>query len=156
MDLGKTSLLFHLCWKWKHDVEHCYSLPSTGHWSHFETALSNINQLVSMVLQTLCEINDCLCLEHVYPLVDHVYKFVQPFLISFSSMDELDVTYLDSIVELALQAKHDLCNVLLCCSHGHALLLSQFNKFSLKHFCVFYYKELNGGENRISHWRESH
>jgi len=129
MDLAKTSPLFHMSWKWKFDVEQCHSLlANTPHkLLHFEPALTCINRVVSMVLQTLCEINDCLCLEYVYPIVDEMYRFLQPFFVTFPlCIDEPDVFYLESIVEKAGQAKLALCEMLYHCCHGHAQLLSQY------------------------------
>lgn len=127
MDAAKTAPLFHLCWKWKYDVEQCYLQFRHHTIPGLENALACLNQLVSMVLETLCDINDCLCMDFLYPLLDSMYRFVQPFFVTLSTVDMDELHTMEPIVELAQQAQHDLCVILLNCSHGHALLLSKYN-----------------------------
>lgn len=125
MDVAKTSPLFHLCWKWKYNLEHvCLAKPICH---HLDVALSMIDELVSMVLQAMCEVHDCLCFEFVCPLVDAMFNFVEPFLvILLEKVDMTDhVTYVEWVARQAMEAKQDLCQMLHHCNH--ASLLSKYN-----------------------------
>jgi len=120
MDPAKTSPLFHLCWKWKYDIS-LWTKPCQSNLC--QQVVTRLDHLVSMVLQSMCEANDCLCFEEVYPLVDRMYRFVQPFVETLSSPDiATEITYLEWIDQMVNEARNDLYQVLHHC-HIHAHLL---------------------------------
>lgn len=154
MDPTKSAHVFHTCIQLKHDLSHfsaqfernpclCFSkLHQTDvFWVGCDNALNKINRLVSMVLQMLCETNDCLCLEHMHPIIDSMYRCVQPLLLVLSenktywqcgmiqTVVENDalVSYLEFGAKFALDSIEKLIDVLKQCDKDHLNLLSKYN-----------------------------
>lgn len=152
MDVMKTSSVFHLLIKIKYDVDKLNSVFAKPlclcHSKQFcnssfgilcEKVLGSINELVSMMLQALCETNNCLCFEHVYPLVDRMLRSVQPFIAEmfdqpqqFCLMQTVSdnvqlLLYIESTIQLVIDVKHRLSRILHDCSQSHFQLLSSYN-----------------------------
>lgn len=146
--------MFHMCVQLKYDLGHfsfvyikpnchCFSTNDQDilFWSECDGALNKINQLLSMVLQILCETKDCLCLEYMHPIIDCMYRCFQNMLVVLSDNqhyvelgmvqtlvknDEL-VLYLKSCTNVAAESIDKLNDILKQCDYNHVNLVSRFN-----------------------------
>lgn len=154
MDMQNTSHLFHLFVKLNYDITHykvlfskprclCFtSLPKhLAFWIISEDLFNKLNDLVSLSLQILCETNDCLCLDRVYPVFNDIFQWIHPLLMTFNNYENhqqqgLTQTmventrlscFLESCLEDAQRKIEHLNYILSRCDVGHYNLLSKYS-----------------------------
>lgn len=147
-----TSSIYHLCIQLKYDVgklslgfvkPHCFCfMPQYNKfWGECDNVLNATNQLVSTVLQMLCDTSDCLCLEFMHSTLDEIFRFLQSLMrvltdckqyIDYGMIPTLVennglIVYLESSKQSAVNMMHRLYELLQMCSQGHYNVLSKYN-----------------------------
>lgn len=145
-----TSVLFHTCIKLKYDISQvrsclvkptCQCIPVLPHdnvfWHACDDAFNKQNDVVSLLLQILCESNDCVCLDNMYSFIDHMNQSVNTFLAVMSScaqylqccgnvgaLVDCDILSFCSLhVELSQTLMYKFCNILKQCDFNHCMSL---------------------------------
>jgi len=146
--------MFHTCVKIKQDISYFSSMFVTSQCLCYlklsrknafcmgcDDGLKNVNLLLSMVLQIMCEANSCLCLEHMHSIFDNMFRFMQSLLIVLSDCEiywqygmvtTLDtnnelMVYLEACANGSVEYMIQLCKIMQVCDHGHSAILSRFN-----------------------------
>lgn len=154
MDVQKTSRIFHTFMKLSYDINqykssfakpHCPCFTSSHvhkiFWDTCEEYLDSSNSITSMVLQILCDINNCCCFDYIYPFLDEIYAILEPSLMALSKYEHHQqsgitqtlvenhhlINFLNLCTKRIYQKRDELIDILQQCKNNHENVLCKFN-----------------------------